>query len=79
MKIGKVMIDTDNMSIEELTTIINDLRTIRDRKREAEVLRKRMNDLILEAKERGWGFTFIDRACGFMHEVDDFILSDKRA
>lgn len=77
MRIGKVMIDTDNMSDEELTLIINDLRAIRTRKREEAILRKHMNDLILEAKEKG--FTFIDNACGFVREVDDFTLYDERA
>ena len=77
MRIGKIMIDTDNMSDEELTTIINNLRAIRTRKREEAILRKDMNDLILKAKEKD--FTFIDKACGFVREVDDFTLYDERA
>lgn len=77
MRIGKIMIDTDNMSDEELTTIINNLRAIRTRKREEAILRKDMNDLILKAKEKG--FTFIDNVCGFVHEVDDFTLYDEKA
>jgi len=76
MRIGKIMIDTDSMSEEELKIIINELSTIRARKREEATLRTRMNDLILEAKEKG--FTFIDNACGFVHEVDDFTLYDER-
>ena len=77
MRIGRVMIDTDNMNDEEMTTIINNLRAIRTRKREEVVFRKRMNDLILEAKENG--FTFIDNTCGFVREVDDFTLYDEKA
>lgn len=77
MRIGRVIIDTDNMSDEELTTIINDLRAIRTRKREEAELRKRMNDVILEAKEKG--FVFTDNTCGFVREVDDFTLYDERA
>jgi len=77
MRIGKIMIDTDSMSEEELKIIINELSTIRARKREEATLRTRMNDLILEAKEKG--FTFIDNACGFVREVDDFTLHDERA
>ena len=76
MRIGKVMIDTDNMSIEELTIIIKELRDIRKRKEQAHALRMKMNDLILEAKEND--FTFIDKACGFVREVDDFTLYDER-
>lgn len=77
MRIGKVMIDTGSMSIDELTTVINELRDIRKRKEQARTLQMKMNDLILEAKEQG--FTFIDNACGFVREVDDFTMYDERA
>ena len=77
MRIGKIMIDTDNMSEEELRTIINKLCNIRARKHEEAMLRVRMNDLIQDAKRKG--FTFIDNTCGFVREVDDFTLYDERA
>lgn len=77
MRIGKIMIDTDNMSIEELTMVINELRETRKRKEQARELQMKMNALILEAKEQG--FTFIDNACGFVREVDDFTMYDERA
>ena len=76
MRIGRTFIDTDNMSIEELTTVIKELRDIRKRKEQAHALEMRMNDLIVEAKDNG--FTFIDNACGFVREVDDFTLYDER-
>ena len=71
------MIDTDNMSIEELTTLITEFRKIRTRKQMELDFKTRMNELILEAKEHG--FTFIDNACGFVREVDDCTLYDERA
>ena len=77
MRIGKVMIDTDSMSIDELTTVITELRKIRARKQMSLDFKTRMNDLIVEAKEHG--FTFIDNACGFVREVDDFTMFDERA
>jgi len=77
MRIGKIMIDTDSMSIEELTAVIKELQNTRKRKEQAHALQMKMNDLILEAKEQG--FTFIDKACGFVREVDDFTLYDERA
>jgi len=77
MRIGRTFIDTDNMSIEELTTVIKELRDIRKRKEQAHALEMRMNDLIVEAKDNG--FTFIDNTCGFVREVDDFTLYDERA
>ena len=77
MRIGKIMIDTDSMSIEELTTLIVEFRKIRARKQMELDLRTKMNNVILEAKEQG--FTFIDKMCGFVREVDDFTLYDERA
>lgn len=77
MRIGRAVIDTDSMSIEELTAVIKELQNIRKRKEQAHALQMRMNDLILEAKEEG--FTFIDNACGFVREVDDFTVFDERA
>lgn len=77
MRIGKIMIDTDNMTVEELTALIVEFRKIRARKQVELDLKTRMNNLILEAKEQG--FTFIDNACGFVREVDDFTMYDERA
>lgn len=77
MRIGKIMIDTDNMTVEELTALIVEFRKIRARKQVELDLKTRMNNLILEAKENG--FTFIDNTCGFVREVDDFTLYDERA
>lgn len=76
MRIGRAIIDTDSMSIEELTVVIKELRDIRKRKEQAHALEMKMNDLILEAKENG--FTFIDNTCGFVREVDDFTMYDER-
>lgn len=77
MRIGKTLIDTDSMSIEELTMVIKELRDIRKRKEQAHALEMRMNDLILEAKEEG--FCFVDKDCGFIRETDDFKVFDERA
>lgn len=77
MRIGKIMIDTDSMSVEELTMVINELRETRKRKEQAQELQMKMNALILKAKEQG--FSFIDNACGFVREVNDFTLYDERA
>ena len=77
MFIGKAFVDENHLSIEELTKIIKELQGIRKRKEQAHALQMKMNDLILEAKDNG--FTFIDNACGFVREVDDFTLYDERA
>ena len=77
MRIGKTVLDTDNMTAEEMTMWINGLRQVRARRGTQENLTKRMNDLILEAKENG--FVFLDKTCGFVREVDDFTIFDERA
>ena len=77
IKIGKALVDTENMSIEELKDAINELREVRNRKEAMNNYRDRMNELILIA--RNDGFDFIDKACGFVRDVDDFTMYDGRA
>lgn len=76
MRIGKTMIDTDNMSIEELKILEHELHQIRRRKEQAESFVNRMNELIAEAKQEG--FSFINCNCGFVQEENDFVLYDER-
>ena len=77
MRIGKFVIDTDDMTVDELTTIIVEFRQIRARKMRKEELQEKMNSLISEAQEDG--FLFIDNTCGFVREPDDFDIMDERA
>lgn len=77
MRIGKIVIDTDDMTVDELTTIIVELRKIRTRKQRKEELQEKMNSLISEAQQEG--FLFIDNTCGFVREPDDFNIMDERA
>lgn len=72
----KVIIDVDNMSDADLTSLIGELRYVRERKRQAAALIKQMNDLVTAAKENG--FVFVDQACGFIREPDDFELVDEK-
>ncbi len=76
MRIGRTIIDTDNMSIEDMDVIIKELRAIRARKAKAEELKTRMAELIAEAKEHG--FTFIDKDFGQVWMGDDVELYDER-
>lgn len=62
MRIGRTFINTDNMSIEDVNTIIHEMRAIRARKLQAEVLNSRMNNLLAEAKENN--FIFINEYTG---------------
>lgn len=76
MRIGRMMIDTDNLSIEDMDTIIKELRVIRARKLKAEELKARMLELIADAKENG--FTFIDKDFGQVWTCNDVELYDER-
>lgn len=62
MRIGRTIIDTDNMSADELAIIIRELRDIRARKLKADELNNRMNELLAEAKENN--FIFINDYTG---------------
>lgn len=76
MRIGRMMIDTDNLSIEDMDAIIKELRVIRARKLKAEELKTRMLELIADAKENG--FTFIDKDFGQVWTGNDVDLYDER-
>ena len=76
MRIGRIIIDTDNMSIEDMTTVIREMRLIRARKLKAEELKTRMLELIADAKENG--FSFIDKDFGQVWSGNDVELYDER-
>ena len=76
MRIGRMIIDTDNMSIEDMDTIIREMRAIRARKLKAEELKNRMLELIADAKENG--FTFVDKDFGQVWTGNDVELYDER-
>lgn len=76
MRIGRIIIDTDNMSIEDMTTVIREMRAIRARKLKAEELKSRMLELIDDAKANG--FTFIDKDFGQVWTGNDVELYDER-
>lgn len=77
MRIGRMIVDTDSMSIEELTDIINELRKIRQRRQEAKDALNTIRDAIFKAKENG--FAFIDKDFGNVIEAKDIELYDERA
>jgi len=76
MRIGRMMIDTDNLSIEDMDTIIKELRVIRARKLKAEELKSRMMELLADAKENG--FTFIDQDADQIWVGYDVVVYDEQ-
>ena len=76
MRIGRTIIDTDNMTADEMTILINDLRKIRARKVQAKNFKERFENLIEEAKQEG--FAFIDQDFGNVIQGKDIMLYDER-
>ena len=76
MRIGRIMIDTDNMSVEELRTLEQEFHKIRRRKEKAESFKARFNELVAEAKQEG--FTFIDKDFGQVIMGNDFTVYDEQ-
>ena len=73
MRIGNHIIDTDWMTEEDLTTVICELRKIRERKRKRERLANWMNELLADAAKEH--FVFCDD-CGRVLEAADLNLVD---
>ena len=76
MRIGRVIIDTDNMCAEELRILEREIRAIRKRREEAESFKARMNSLLEEAREAG--FDFIDKDFGNVIRPVDVDLYDNQ-
>lgn len=74
MRIGNIIIDTDNMTANEIDVLIKELRAVRARKHKAEELNARMAELLREAEENQ--FDFIDKDLGFCVRFDELKLID---
>lgn len=74
IRIGSTIIDTDNLTAEDCSTIIRELRTVKDRKLKAEELKNKMTALLEEVNEAG--FVFIDKDLGHIIRVQDMELFD---
>lgn len=74
MRIGRTIIDLDNLTIEDLNTVIDEARRVRNRKKEAESYKLRMHALLAESREAG--FDFIDKDLGFVIKAEDLELHD---
>lgn len=76
MRIGRINIDTESISTDELGQIINELTKIRARKLKAEMYQDEMNKLIADAKAAG--FTFVDKDFGQVLQENDFVMYDEQ-
>ena len=74
MRIGRVMLDTANMTSEDITVLIDELRKIRKRKQEAESLKQRLRELLADAEAAN--FSFVDTGSGMVLDNNTFELYD---
>ena len=74
LRMGRVIIDTREWTLEDYEAVIRDLRKERARKAKAADLQNRMNALIEEAKENN--FDFIDKDFGNVIRPEDLALYD---
>lgn len=75
MRIGKVIIDTDNMTLTEINQLMSELREIRKRKDQAHDCRLRMKNAVEESQERG--FRYVNRYTGELFNADDWWVYDE--
>lgn len=76
MRIGRFIIDTDPMTIEEITILINELRNIRKRKEQKEHYISTIRNIIKDAQDEGFAIT--DKDFGQIIEGDDLIIQDMK-
>ena len=76
MRIGRTIIDIENMSIEDLKTIEHEIHALRRRREQAEQFKSRMYELLEEAKAEG--FDFIDKDFGNVIRPVDISLYDNK-
>lgn len=76
MKIERTIINLNSLSVEDLTTVIDEARKIRARKQKAISLMNRMNELLNEAKAEN--FDFIDKDFGHVLTDHDFAIYDNQ-
>ena len=76
MRIGRVIIDTDNMTVEELGILIRELKAIKNRKQTAAALLGQLKDIIEHAEAEG--FTFLDTDFGTIIRTTDVGIRDMK-
>ena len=76
MKIGPATIDTNSMTLEEVDTMIQELRHIRERKRNARSRMNQFSSMLAEIKEDG--FSFCDKYTGEVLDASHFVVYDNK-
>ena len=74
MRIGKTIIDTDNMTIDEMNLIINELTSICERKEIARNLKQSLHNLFEEANYEG--MVFCHHRTGEVLTLENIFIQD---
>ena len=75
MEIKNVIVDTRNMSIEEMDALIRDLKHLSNRKREARAREQNLHSMVENMKEDN--FLFCNRRTGEIFNPDDWVVYDE--
>ena len=76
MKIGPATIDTNSMTLEEIETLIKELRRIRERRNNARTRMNQFSSMLEAMKEEGFGFC--DKYTGEVLNADNFLIYDDK-
>lgn len=75
MRIGKTILDLENLNEEDLTEVIKEAKRLRVRKSDARNLREGFHSMITNARERG--FDICNKHTGEVLMADDWLIFDK--
>ena len=75
MRIGKVLIDTEDMSVEDLDALIKEAKRVRSRKNGAREFYCGFEDLLSGAKDRS--YTLCSRYTGEVLKASDWVVYDE--
>ena len=76
MRIGKVLIETDDMSIEDLDALIKEAKRVRSRKNGAREFYCSFEDLLSGAKDRG--YALVSKYTGEVLNASDWGVYDEQ-
>ena len=72
MRIGKMVLDTDNLSVADITTIITELKKVRECKQEARAFGQNFQAMLNNMKDQG--YTFCNKHTGEVLNAGDWLV-----
>lgn len=74
MRIGKTMLDLENLTEDDLTEVIKEAKRLCNRKCDARNLRRSLETMLTSAKERN--FAICSKYTGEVLKADDWVVYD---